>query len=423
MSDQEINQQDEVRERIKQWWKDGSGAACGPAEYYLSGFAGVGKTWTAAHLPGDLGLPAAMEGGVRYAAYTGKAASVLASKGCTGASTLHSLIYLPQAKGREELRNLKAELDAMGDVGASGNKQRTEAKRLQKRIDKLELDLSQPGFILNEESELCQTRLLIVDEVSMVSQDMAEDLRSFDVRMIVMGDPAQLPPVGGRAAFDQDPDYLMTQIRRQAEGSPILSLATCAREGRPIKPARVGDVMAYKPLQKYRMAEYDQVLCGRNTTRQKLNQAIRRLHKVKSWVPEPGDKIIVLENNKDWQVLNGHMFTVTEAAVREEQSSVALKVLDDEGRERALDCWSDPFERFQEGEDGIKKMDYGARQRKVFATFGHAITVHKSQGSQWPRVLLVDESRVFRTDAAKWLYTGITRAAEGLAIVRANDVL
>jgi exodeoxyribonuclease-5 len=73
----------------------------------------------------------------------------------------------------------------------------------------------------------------------------------------------------------------------------------------------------------------------------------------------------------------------------------------------------------------------------VAATFGQAITVHKSQGSQWDRVLVVDESGVFanietknasrarRADAPqaghlagqRWLYTAITRAAKQVAIV------
>jgi exodeoxyribonuclease-5 len=45
------------------------------------------------------------------------------------------------------------------------------------------------------------------------------------------------------------------------------------------------------------------------------------------------------------------------------------------------------------------------------------LTVHKSQGSQWDDVELYDESFAFQDARARWLYTGITRAAKRLSIV------
>lgn len=405
-----MSQQDTAFEMISDWFP-----GTGKQEFYLSGYAGVGKTWLASKLPEKLGLPTG-EGGLMYGAYTGKAASVLHAKGCTGASTLHSLIYIPQAKGREELRNLQTELEAASS--------KAEIKRLEKAIDKLELELAQPGFMLSDTSPVASARLLVVDEVSMVSDEMAEDLRSFGVPMIVMGDPAQLPPISGKSAFGADPDFLMTEIRRQEEGSPILSLATRARQGLKIMPGRSGDTSAYQRLAPYRIREHDIVLCGRNKTRQLLNQRIRRAMKVKSWHPIAGDKVICLENNKLLGLLNGHMFTVLDLTGHdEERKRLTLLVKDEDGNEREITTWADPFERFQDGEDGVKKMDYHRRQACAFMTFGHAITVHKSQGSQWNSVLLVDEARVFRNDASKWLYTGITRAARSLTLVRPNEVL
>jgi exodeoxyribonuclease-5 len=43
--------------------------------------------------------------------------------------------------------------------------------------------------------------------------------------------------------------------------------------------------------------------------------------------------------------------------------------------------------------------------------------VHKAQGSQWDDVVLFDESFAFPEHRARWLYTGITRAAKRLTIV------
>ena len=50
--------------------------------------------------------------------------------------------------------------------------------------------------------------------------------------------------------------------------------------------------------------------------------------------------------------------------------------------------------------------------------YGYALTVHKAQGSQWDNVVLFDESYMFREHGARWLYTGVTRAAERLTLVR-----
>ena len=49
--------------------------------------------------------------------------------------------------------------------------------------------------------------------------------------------------------------------------------------------------------------------------------------------------------------------------------------------------------------------------------WGWIISCHKSQGSQWDNVYVVDESHVFRENKNKWLYTAITRAANSVTIV------
>src|SRR5262245_32722235 len=58
-----------------------------PQVFRLFGFAGTGKTTLARH------IAEGVEGEVKYAAFTGKAALVMRNKGCDGASTIHSLIY------------------------------------------------------------------------------------------------------------------------------------------------------------------------------------------------------------------------------------------------------------------------------------------------------------------------------------------
>jgi len=70
---------------------------------------------------------------------------------------------------------------------------------------------------------------------------------------------------------------------------------------------------------------------------------------------------------------------------------------------------------FFESDDEIP---YALRTDSDEFDFGYALTVHKSQGSQWDNVVLFDESGAFREHRNRWLYTGITRAAEKLTIVK-----
>jgi exodeoxyribonuclease-5 len=66
---------------------------------------------------------------------------------------------------------------------------------------------------------------------------------------------------------------------------------------------------------------------------------------------------------------------------------------------------------------GIEDIDWAGRKRYDEFDFGYVLTVHKAQGSQWDDVVLFDESNAFGESRARWLYTGITRAAKRLTIV------
>ena len=95
--------------------------------------------------------------------------------------------------------------------------------------------MKKPRFALNPQSDAAHARLIVLDEVSMVGEDMARDLMSFGKPILVLGDPGQLPPIKGEGAFTKDaPDVMLTEIHRQADESAIIRLATMARQGEPI---------------------------------------------------------------------------------------------------------------------------------------------------------------------------------------------
>ncbi|MBN9447616.1 MAG: ATP-binding domain-containing protein, partial [Bosea sp.] len=68
--------------------------------------------------------------------------------------------------------------------------------------------------------------------------------------------------------------------------------------------------------------------------------------------------------------------------------------------------------------DGTEEeVPWELRRHTDELTFGYALTVHKAQGSQWDDVVLFDEAYAFREHRARWLYTGLTRAAETITVV------
>lgn len=366
-------QQESAINKVGAWLADRSG----PQVFRLFGYAGTGKTTLAKE------LAAGVPGQVLFACFTGKAAMVLRNKGCDGASTIHSLIYKP----------IEDE-----DTGIT-------------------------RFVLNPDSPLERARLLIVDEVSMVGADLARDLLSFGTRVLVLGDPAQLPPVKGEGFFiDAPPDVMLTEIHRQAQDNPIIRMSMDVREGRRLEPGDHGAcrVVRRQDIDKAAMRDLvlgsDQVLCGLNATRQAYNARIRDLRGMRGDVaahhPSVGEKLVCLKNNRENGLLNGSLWETTAVEAAGSMVDITAKSLDDPGAPHVET--SVPAAFFNGTE---KRMDWRELRHVDQFTYGYAMTVHKSQGSQWPDVVLFDESRTFREDARRHLYTGITRASDSITVV------
>jgi exodeoxyribonuclease-5 len=255
--------------------------------------------------------------------------------------------------------------------------------------------------------------MFIIDECSMVDTRLGQDLLSFNVPVLVLGDPAQLPPVGSGGFFTkQAPDFLLTDIHRQAENDPIITLANIVREGGNLEPGTYGEsqVCNKAALHQDDWLEADQILCGLNKTRHAINKRCRELLGFTAILPEPGEKLVCLKNNSDDELLNGSLWECTESVDNGGSESFVLKAksLDDEGR--TVSCVVNKCNFL-----GIDGDLYEARRTNSF-DFGYALTVHKAQGSQWDTVILMDEwSREFRKE---WLYTGVTRAAKSITVVQ-----
>jgi ATP-dependent exoDNAse (exonuclease V) alpha subunit len=365
-------QQDRALREIAAWRR-----TRGQQIFRLFGYAGTGKTTLARAAAADV------RGTVLFAAFTGKAALVLRSKGCEGASTIHSLIY--RAFEIEER-------DAQGNV--VGVKIR---------------------YGLDPFSAVAGAALVIVDECSMVNEKLAQDLLSFGTPILVLGDPAQLPPVRGEGYFiAADPDVMLTEIHRQAADNPIIHLSTKVRNGGRLARgeygnSRVIDIARFTPEVE---AGSDQILVGMNRTRRALNaRARRRLGRDPDY-PEAGDRLVCLRNSKEKGLLNGGLWDIAEVEGFDEDG-VDLRVAScDVDGQRA-----DVYVRREFFEGCEETIPAAERRGTDEFTYGYALTVHKAQGSQWDDVLLIDESGAFRDNRSRHLYTGLTRAAERVTVV------
>lgn len=391
-------QQQEAIQSIRQW--NGKGHPV----YRLFGYAGTGKTTLAKYIADSV-----TTGPVIFAAYTGKAAHVLNNKGCHGARTVHSLIYLPKGKSAEKLRGLSQQLEAETDP---------DRKRELQALWKAEREnLQRPSFSLKSDSELRDAALLILDECSMVDERMAEDILSFGCPVLALGDPAQLPPVKGTGYFtDAEPDFLLTEVHRQAGDSPILTMATNIRQG--ILPMYGGpedaQVVTYGTFGAKEMYHnFDQIICGRNKTRREINRRIREYRMFQDALPEVGDRIVCLRNSPNTGLLNGSQWDVCGVDLIDDDY-IDLTIAEAGSEEYTFTVRAHTH-FFTGTEDQIPHYDM--KNGECF-DYAYAMTCHKSQGSQWDRVAVVNESGCFGNNSRRWLYTAVTRAAEKVAVIQ-----
>lgn len=360
------SEQDSALKAVADWLK----AADKPL-FRLFGYAGTGKTTLARH------LAESVTGDTLFAAYTGKAAHVMRGKGCKGAGTIHSLIY--RMRGEDE---------------------------------------SGPTFMLNDDSAAAKASLIVIDECSMVDEEIGRDLLSFGTPVLVLGDPAQLPPVAGGGYFtDAEPDVMLTEVHRQAAGDPIVRLSMIVREGGRLEYGVFGEsaVISRNEIDPEAVTGADQVLVGRNVTRQKYNTRIRELLGRDSPTPVADDVLVCLRNDRKRGLLNGSLWRVDKVRVPR-KGLLRYALTPEDGATGRANTVATINPAYFDGT--AEALAPPARRRSDAFDFGYVLTVHKAQGSQWDDVILFDESFAFRENAARWLYTGITRAAKRIRIVR-----
>lgn len=366
----------------------------------ISGYAGTGKSTLVKFIIDALDVD---KDKVAYATYTGKAAEVLRKKGNPNAMTLHKLLYdsIPRQGG--------------GFI----------------RIPKKQLDYS----------------IVVVDEVSMVPKTMVDMLLKYKVYVIFLGDPFQLPQIDKKETHTllDKPHIFLDQVMRQAAESEIIQLTMKIRNGEDI-PFMHGKEVIVAPkaeLVTGHLTWADIIICATNKTRHNMNRQKRELLGY-SGVLQTGERIIVKRNywedcDEDGNALvNGTVGTVAnpyESFVR-----IPSYVKNDRRDLPLIGCIFTPdggksFDTFEIDKDYLLKEEpcvdwrvsyqLGKLKPKIGdilpkqATYGYALTCHAAQGSEFDKVLVIEESFPFdKVEHQRWLYTAATRSAEKLVLVR-----
>ena len=377
--------QNSILDNILQWYKDH------PSQYLtFGGYAGTGKT-TMLGILGQYLHKEKKKLKIAYCSFTGKAARVLQRKLRDADSinssdyigTIHGLIYKAICDDKDNIIGWERKLP-----------------------DEFNYDL------------------IIVDEASMVTSQIWDDLLSYGVPILATGDHGQLPPVEGSFNLMSSPTLRLEEIFRQERDNPIIKISEIARRYGQIPFMNFSDTVRKISKKEEDTQEFlssklesfdDQtmVLVGYNRTRVDINKGIRQLLEFESPSPMYGDRVICLKNNPSLGIFNGMTGTILSISKNDVGNFYDAEISLD-GEE---DVFSGPISVDQFGKQETMTQ-YLSENMNLF-DFGYVLTVHKAQGSQAKRVVVFEERFPKMTDDnwRRWLYTAVTRAEEELYII------
>ena len=354
----------------------------------INGPAGSGKSSLVRFIIDALNIS---EDKVVYIAYTGKASLVLRNKGCTNAITAHKLLYHAKEKpdGTYEFKPKKH----------------------------LDYDY----------------KIIVLDECSMLPDEMWQLLLSHRVHVLALGDSEQLPPVDGDSKILDKPHVTLDEVVRQALDSPIIRLSVDIREGKWLEYGGPKEcrVIPNEKVSDKLLIGADQILCGKNITRHCLNERLRKIKFGENYSSKPidGDKVIALKN--DWSTLGSNEEPIVNGMIGA-INNIRLK---ENGRlykpEMTADFTSDngglykdlsmDHKIFTDKETTVNKdnwMMFPKNERAHEFDYAYAVTVHKYQGSEAEKVVVYDEWLGDAEFHRKWLYTAVTRSSRMLVVVK-----
>lgn len=288
---------------------------------------------------------------------------------------------------------------------------------------------------------------VIIDEASMLSEQQVNDLRLFGVPVLLVGDHGQLSPI--KAPMNPwilKPDVELTQIHRQGADSGILQAAYDVRQfgrmrrsayGSP-KPDTVrmprSSTAVDELMLRFNPAEDGALITYTNRLRALLNSVYHR-QRVGTEGVGHGDKVLSLggqpyevacvvmdggvprATGQFIKVHNGMTGTVLKAGVRGIVTELTV-ALDDHplnkpGAPVTILTGATPTAQY--GSETELPFNSPMRPKGTHLwDYAYALTAHKAQGSEFPRVIIADQNP---REYSRWMYTAITRAQEAAVVV------
>lgn len=352
----------------------------------IAGYAGAGKSTLVSHIVDALNI---LPEDVCYVAFTGKASLVLREKGCENSMTAHKLLYHSKQK-------------------PDGTFEHKPRKYLEFKY-----------------------KLIIIDEVSMIPVEMWDLLLSHGVHVIALGDPGQLPPIDGESELLTHPHVFLDEVVRQAQDSEIIRLSMDIRNGVSLQPYKGNEVViiSKNQLNDFYFSGADQIIAAKNVTRNDINHKVRKIkfgNDVPNY-PVTGEKAICLKNY--WNVLSGCGDPLINGMIGEltnitfhhniPKYNDMMHASFNVGINNKFNQLFMDYKLFAESQQTVNSdnwIEFRGLAKPMLFDYAYCITCHKSQGSEFDKVLVFNEY-MKSTDHKRWLYTAATRAKKKLIIV------
>lgn len=279
-------------------------------------------------------------------------------------------------------------------------------------------------------------KLIIIDEASFLPYKLEKTLKRYNVPILEVGDPIQLPPVADTQVFTMDTlDYFMEGVMRQNADSEIFHLATRLRKCKNINPAEYCDDVRFMFAQPtieetfYRFLPFfrdaDIIITSTNKQRQVITDLYRKvILGTNSPFPREGERMICRKNNQElmldqYMLSNGTqgycMYDVGHSD-RDKKTGTYLMNFKPDVVADNPELYYDNMvcdEEFLHKPFGSDSM-VGFKHPGEKFEFAHAITTHLAQGAQYPTVLFMDAFSPDLEYLMRLRYTAATRAQERL---------
>lgn len=417
--------------RVTMWYNFEDNLIC-----RIGGYAGTGKSFIIKYIIKEIGLDMSQ---VEFCAFTGNATVNLIRKGNKTAKTVHKLIYNTIVEEIPVYVNTKTnkEVDKDNVVSTNG---------IYRTIDTFEaVEIARYDKVCYTELKPCldnsMCKLIVCDEYSMLSNKMINDLKSFNIKILLVGDRGQLPPVNASNSYIDDYEAELTEIVRQEKDNPIIDASILARNKIAIAYGDYGnedELVSFYPTEMFfdhtkKLIKWaDQIIVGKNATRKRINSLARSVYGFTGRVPNIGEKVVCNANSWSTLAYSPYLGTFIPLVNGSRGYVKDIKSIDTKKKEFIMDfqidfdeecIFKDLVVSFMNFDEDCKFADSEAHQ----FDYGYAITCHKSQGNQYGKVLVIAESfwipelkGIDIEKERKWLYTAITRAEKELMVFYDN---